>query len=103
MVGPMPSTEAPGRVHVVLVPGFAGFDALGQIEYYTWIGTAAVPGPEELLANRPTAVVLVVLAQIAVTLALVGVLGMRSRRDQRNRGAAAAANDPHWPSAGVEP
>ncbi len=23
-----------GRVHVVLVPGFAGFDALGQLEYY---------------------------------------------------------------------
>jgi hypothetical protein len=23
-----------GRVHVVLIPGFAGFDALGQIEYY---------------------------------------------------------------------
>jgi hypothetical protein len=30
----MPTTDAPGRVHVVLVPGFAGFDALGQIEYY---------------------------------------------------------------------
>lgn len=23
-----------GRVHMVLIPGFAGFDALGQIEYY---------------------------------------------------------------------
>jgi hypothetical protein len=26
-----------GRVHVVLVPGFAGFDALGQIEYYAGV------------------------------------------------------------------
>jgi len=26
-----PSTK---RFHVVLVPGFAGFDALGQLEYY---------------------------------------------------------------------
>jgi hypothetical protein len=27
----------PGRVHVVLVPGFGGFDALGQIEYYAGV------------------------------------------------------------------
>lgn len=36
-------TEAPSlpaaRVHIVLVPGFAGFDALGRIEYYA--GTTA--------------------------------------------------------------
>ena len=32
----------------------------------------AVPGPESLLANRPTAIVLVILAQIVVTLVLVG-------------------------------
>lgn len=30
----MPTSDARGRVHIVLVPGFAGFDALGQIEYY---------------------------------------------------------------------
>ena len=40
--------------------------------------SAALPGPEELLANHPTAVVLVVLAQIAVTLTVVGVLARRA-------------------------
>ena len=33
----MPSTDARGRAHIVLVPGFAGFDALGQIEYYAGV------------------------------------------------------------------
>jgi hypothetical protein len=29
---------APGRrLHIVLIPGFAGFDALGQLEYYAGI------------------------------------------------------------------
>ena len=28
------SVASPGRVHIVLVPGFGAFDALGQIEYY---------------------------------------------------------------------
>jgi len=37
----------------------------------------AVPGPESLLANRPTAIVLVILAQIIVTLVLVGVYSLR--------------------------
>jgi hypothetical protein len=37
--------------------------------------TTISPGPEELLANRPTAVVLVVLAQIIATLILVGRFG----------------------------
>jgi len=40
-------------------------------------------GPGELLAGHPTAVVLVVLAQIAVTLTLVGLLA-RSRRGVRD-------------------
>jgi hypothetical protein len=35
--------------------------------------SAAVPGPESLLANRPTALVLVVFAQIVVTLLLTGL------------------------------
>ncbi len=26
-----------GRLHLVLIPGFAGFDALGQLEYYTGV------------------------------------------------------------------
>jgi hypothetical protein len=29
-----PSTK---RFHIVLIPGFAGFDALGQLEYYSGI------------------------------------------------------------------
>jgi len=43
----------------------------------------ALPGPEQLLANHPTAVVLVVLAQIVVTLVLVGIFARRSRRSGR--------------------
>ena len=35
--------------------------------------SADVPGPESLLANRPTALVLVIFAQIVVTLVLVGL------------------------------
>jgi triacylglycerol lipase len=39
----MPSTNSGGtRVHIVLVPGFVGFDALGQLEYYA--GTTDVFG-----------------------------------------------------------
>lgn len=37
--------------------------------------SAALPGPEELLANHPTALVLLVLVQIVVTLGLVLRLG----------------------------
>src|SRR5208282_6270532 len=34
----MPKTGSPGgRVHIVLAPGFAGFDALGQLEYYAGV------------------------------------------------------------------
>ncbi len=29
--------SARGRVHIVLIPGFAGFDALGQLEYYAGV------------------------------------------------------------------
>ncbi len=29
--------EASCRVHIVLVPGFGGFDALGQLEYYSGV------------------------------------------------------------------
>lgn len=32
--------DSRGRVHVVLVPGFAGFDALGQLEYYAGVTDA---------------------------------------------------------------
>jgi hypothetical protein len=30
-------TSVNSRIHVVLVPGFAGFDALGQLEYYAGV------------------------------------------------------------------
>ena len=34
----MPARRSPhARVHLVLVPGFAGFDALGQLEYYAGV------------------------------------------------------------------
>ena len=28
------SAPATKRLHILLIPGFAGFDALGQLEYY---------------------------------------------------------------------
>ena len=31
------SAQASGRLHIVLILGFAGFDALGQLEYYAGI------------------------------------------------------------------
>jgi triacylglycerol lipase len=31
------NANTPKRIHVVLIPGFAGFDALGQLEYYAGI------------------------------------------------------------------
>ena len=31
------SRTSRGRVHIVLIPGFAGFDALGQLEYYAGV------------------------------------------------------------------
>jgi hypothetical protein len=37
----------------------------------------AVPGPESLLANRPTAIVLFIFAQIVVTLFLIGFYSLR--------------------------
>lgn len=62
----MPSTNAPAssrRLHVVLVPGFAGFDALGQLEYYAgvtpifreWQETSATPAVLHYFDNLPTA------------------------------------------------
>lgn len=37
MAAQNPSTHSGKRLHIVLVPGFAGFDALGQLEYYAGI------------------------------------------------------------------
>ncbi len=60
------ATPHGGRVHVVLVPGFAGFDALGQLEYYAgvtqafgdWRDRRAAAGKDAVLHyfdNLPTA------------------------------------------------
>lgn len=46
----------------------------------------AVPGPESLLANRPTAVVLLIFAQIVVTLFLIGFYSLRPPPSYLNRG-----------------
>jgi len=35
MAGQGANSQSRKRVHIVLVPGFAGFDALGQLEYYS--------------------------------------------------------------------
>ena len=37
MPSPNPRAGSRARLHIVLVPGFAGFDALGQLEYYAGI------------------------------------------------------------------
>ncbi|BDG02967.1 esterase/lipase family protein [Anaeromyxobacter oryzae] len=48
----MTTTSSPcPRVHVILVPGFAGFDALGQLEYYAGV----TPLAREWQANGPPA------------------------------------------------
>lgn len=39
----------------------------------------AVPGPESLLANRPTAIVLLIFAQIVIKLFLIGFYSLRPR------------------------
>jgi hypothetical protein len=56
-----------GRALLAVIVGFN----LANLTFFS----AALPGPEALLANRPTAVVLVVLAQIIATLFLVGRFG----------------------------
>src|SRR5258708_3238358 len=48
--------------------------------------SSAIPGPEEMLAGHPLMIVTLVAAQIAATLALVGVLARR-----RSNGAGASA------------
>ena len=44
-----------GRIHVVLIPGFAGFDALGQLEYYAGV-TPLFRKWQEQHRDRATAV-----------------------------------------------
>lgn len=61
-----------GRALLLVVVGFN----LANVTFFS----AALPGPEELLANHPIGVVLVVAAQIAVTLVLVGLLARTGTR-----------------------
>jgi hypothetical protein len=57
------TTSPRGRVHLVLVPGFAGFDALGQLEYYAgvtpllreWKAGQEAPLALHYFDNLPTA------------------------------------------------
>jgi len=54
----MPRTPSSrGRVHIVLIPGFAGFDALGQLEYYAGV-TPQFDRWKKLPGNRQSDVVL---------------------------------------------
>jgi hypothetical protein len=53
------------RTHIVLIPGFGGFDALGQVEYYAgvttlfqeWIHKKRIPAVIHYFDNLPTAAV----------------------------------------------
>ena len=45
-------TRSAKRLHVVLVPGFAGFDALGQLEYYGGITPLFQAWPVRLTERR---------------------------------------------------
>jgi len=74
------------RALLLVIVGFN----LANISFFS----AALPGPEELLANRPLAVVLVVLAQIVITLLLVRVLARDSRRKPSNLRTGATVTAP---------
>jgi hypothetical protein len=66
-----------GRVHVVMVPGFAGFDALGQLQYYAavtrvfraWAATARRDVVLHYFDNFPTAAVVTRAARLQTYLA----------------------------------
>jgi hypothetical protein len=47
------SSSTSRRVHLVLVPGFAGFDALGQMEYYTGLTPHFTSWRQALKADFP--------------------------------------------------
>lgn len=66
------------RALLAVVVGFN----LADVTFFS----AALPGPEELLANHPLGLVGIVLAQIVVTLLVVGVLATSSPGDHRRAG-----------------
>ncbi len=64
----MPKRSEPAsghRIHIVLIPGFGGFDALGQVEYYAgitslfqnWCRSNSAPAVLHYFDNLPTAAV----------------------------------------------
>lgn len=67
-----------------LLAVIVGFN-LANLSFFS----ASIPGPEELLAGHPAAVVLVVFAQIVVTLTLVGRLARTSAPARAGRALAA--------------
>jgi membrane-bound metal-dependent hydrolase YbcI (DUF457 family) len=58
-------------------PGLFALIVLGNLANLSFL-SAAIPGPESLLAGRPLLLVTVILVQIVVTLVLVGVLARRA-------------------------
>lgn len=57
-------------------PGLLALIVVGNLANLSFL-SPAIPGPEQLLAGRPTLTVTVILVQIVVTLVLVGVLARR--------------------------
>ncbi len=45
----LPAEREPGRLHLVFVPGFGGFDALGDLEYYAGTVRGGLVGHLQLL------------------------------------------------------
>ena len=83
------ATRAPSskRFHIVLIPGFAGFDALGQLEYYGGITPLFQPwlsGHQVLhyFDNLPTAAVVTRAARLQSYLAKRIARGEISQRDE---------------------
>ena len=79
-------TPSAKRLHVVLIPGFAGFDALGQLEYYggiTPLFQAGLAGNQVLhyFDNFPTAAVVTRATRLRSYLAKRMARGEISKRD----------------------
>ncbi|MGE5206497.1 MAG: esterase/lipase family protein [Chlamydiota bacterium] len=81
------NTKASNRSHIVLIPGFAGFDALGQLEYYAgvtdWFQKRRAPNQVlHYFDNFPTAAVVTRAARLQSYLAKRIVRGEISGDDQ---------------------
>ena len=71
--------------------GLLALITLGNLANLSFL-SPAIPGPEEYLAGRPMLLVTVILAQIVVTLVLVGVLARRDTPSTATRLSAAVAH-----------